>query len=221
MTVAMTVIKICGVKTLDDARMVAAAGADMIGLNFYPASPRFIPPEEAQIMVNTLRAELGETAPLFIGVFVNHPDVAGVMAQIGLDGAQLSGDEPPEALLALNGRAYKAVRPADVAAAVELAAAFAPFVPPDPHLPSLLVDAFHPQLFGGTGEQASDALVRAVQTSRLMLAGGLKPENVAARVTAVQPWGVDVASGVERVPGVKDAERVRAFIENVREVVTE
>jgi phosphoribosylanthranilate isomerase len=216
----MTRVKICGVTTLDDALRCAEAGADLLGLNFYPPSPRYLPPERARLLAAGLRSLLGTACPLLVGVFVNESAaaIARILDEVGLDAAQLSGDEPPDTLAALAGRAYKALRPRDMNEALDGAHSFAANTPRDERLPALLVDAYHPQLYGGTGEQASEDVARAVITvaPRVMLAGGLTPENVAARVRAIRPWGVDVASSVERAPGVKDMERVRAFIAATR-----
>ncbi|GIV82001.1 MAG: N-(5'-phosphoribosyl)anthranilate isomerase [Anaerolineae bacterium] len=212
----MTRIKICGVTTLDDALRCAEAGADLLGLNFYPLSPRYLSPERARQIVAGLRSLLGAACPLLVGVFVNESAaaIARILDEVGLDAAQLSGDEPPDTLLALDGRAYKALRPRDTSEALDGAHSFAAHAPRDERLPALLVDAYHPQLYGGTGEQAGEDVARAAiaVAPRVMLAGGLTPENVAARVRAIRPWGVDVASGVERAPAVKDMDRVRAFI---------
>ncbi len=216
----MTRIKICGVTTLDDALRCAVAGADLLGLNFYPSSPRYLAPEKARALVAGLRGILGTACPLLVGVFVNADasTIASILTEVGLDAAQLSGDEPPETLAALDGRAFKALRPRDVPDARASALSALPHAPGDDRLPALLVDAYHPLLYGGTGEQASEDVARAVIeiAPRVMLAGGLTPENVAQRVRAIRPWGVDVASGVERAPGVKDFERVRAFIAAVK-----
>jgi len=217
----MTRIKICGVTSLADALACAEAGADLLGFNFYGRSPRCVTPEAARSMADDLRAALGEGCPLLVGVFVNAPpdEITRVMAAVGLDAAQLSGDEPPQTLRALDGRAIKALRPRDRAEAGQQAARYAPHAPADDWLPSLLLDAYHPALYGGTGEAASVevALVVKARVPRLMLAGGLAPENVGERVRALRPWGVDVASGVEdRAPGVKDPARVQAFVAAVR-----
>jgi phosphoribosylanthranilate isomerase len=212
----MTRVKICGVTALDDALRCAEAGADLLGLNFYPPSPRYLVLERARLIAAGLRAVLGAACPLLVGVFVNAdaPAIARILDDVGLDAAQLSGDEPPETLAALDGRAYKALRPRDAAEALDAARLFAAHAPGDERLPALLVDAYHPQLYGGTGETAGEDVARAVLDvlPRVMLAGGLTPANIAARVRAIRPWGVDVASGVERAPGVKDAALVRAFI---------
>lgn len=218
----MTRVKICGVTTLDDARRVAQAGAAMIGLNFYPPSPRSIDSGTARLLVQSLRADLGVRCPLFIGVFVNpaEDELLRIMNEVKLDAAQLSGDEAPQLLALLPGQAFKALRPASLEAALQGANDFAGSAPENEHLPALLLDAYHPSLYGGTGETASLELFAAIQARvpRLMLAGGLTPENVGDRVKAVQPWGVDVASGVEDgTPGRKSAARVAAFVAAVRQ----
>lgn len=215
----MTIIKICGVTTLGDALRCAEAGADILGFNFYPKSPRYIPPEGAREIVDDLRTALGQGCPLLVGLFVNETasGIRAAMERAGMDCAQLSGDEPVEVLTALGGAAYKAVRPRSPLEAREAAAAY--LVNASIRQPALLVDAYHKDLYGGTGEQIGLEIAQAaVQFApRVMLAGGLTPENVAERVRVVRPWGVDVASGVENgQPGIKDRERVRAFIAAVR-----
>jgi len=213
----MTIVKICGVTTYEDAQQAACAGADMLGLNFYPPSPRYLNPEAAQAIAQSLRAALGAACPVLVGVFVDEAAevVRAIAEHVGLDFAQLSGDEDPATLQALDGLAFKAVQPADLAQALALVEAYAPLSPQDERAPSLLLDAYHPSLRGGTGAQASTeiALALAQAVPRLLLAGGLRPDNVAERVRAVRPWGVDVASGVEgTVPGRKDPHKVREFV---------
>ena len=217
----MTKIKVCGIRRAENALMVANAGADMIGLNFYPKTPRYIEPALAREVVSRLRGELGDACPAMVGVFVNAgaDDIRAIVEEVGLDYAQLNGDESADFVAALPGLAFKAIRPADEhAAGMEVAALANSFLKGD-HAPSVLLDAFNPRLYGGTGETASLSIARAVREAapRMMLAGGLNPENVAERVRKVKPWGVDVASGVEAgAPGIKDESKVRAFIDAVR-----
>ena len=210
-------VKICGITQLEDGLTAARAGAAMLGLNFYPPSPRYLEPDAARTLAAALRAELGADCPMLIGVFVNETPatIRTIVQSVGLDAAQLSGDEPLQDVIDLDGQAFKAIRPTDAEQAAQLAGEFLPHAPADERLPALLVDAYHKQLYGGTGEQASVAVVEAVQTltPRLMLAGGLTPQNVGGRVLALHPWGVDVASGVEGAQkGIKDTARVRTFI---------
>lgn len=218
-------VKICGVTTVEDALMCAQAGADMLGLNFYPQSPRFITPEAARQITERLQDALGEGCPLLVGVFVDESasTLCRIMDTVGLDAVQLSGDEPVDLLVEMMGSAIKAIRPRNRAEAMDQAAHYLEHAPPDEQMPSLLLDAYHKELYGGTGEQASIEVARAVKAlaPRLMLAGGLKPENVAERVRAIRPWGVDVASGVEGgQPGIKDHDKVRAFVSAVRAIST-
>jgi phosphoribosylanthranilate isomerase len=219
----MTVVKICGITRLQDALHAAAAGADMLGLNFYRKSPRYIPVDDAARLAQALRAELGNAAPLLVGVFVNEvvANISSISNKVGLNFCQLSGDESADMLRELRGIAYKAIQPQNMAAALDDAGYFAPSMPASERAPSLLLDAYHPDLRGGTGATASReiALALKARVPRLMLAGGLTPDNVAQHVAAVQPWGVDVASGVEDgIPGQKDAGMVTAFIANAKGV---
>ncbi len=206
-------IKICGIRTLDDALAAVAAGADMLGFNFYPPSPRAVDVPTCAAIVDALRSR--GHAVTCVGVFVNAPPetVRATLDACGLDAAQLSGDEPPSDLTALAGRAFKAIRPRDAAEAEALAARYARAAPP----PALLLDARVPGLYGGSGRPADWGLARRLAARLpLLLAGGLTPENVAAAVRAVRPWGVDVASGVESAPGVKSPPRMAAFCRAAR-----
>jgi phosphoribosylanthranilate isomerase len=214
-------VKICGLTRLEDALLAADAGADLLGFILYPGSKRATSAEQVKEMAAALRRR--PACPLLVGVFVNEPlaSVAATLERSGLDLAQLHGDEPPswigEPSSPLYGRSYKALRPLSLAEA-EADAEW--FVPPNPVAgrPTLMIDAYHPSQRGGTGETAdwtiAARLVAAVPG--LMLAGGLKPTNVAAAVRQVRPFAVDVASGVESAPGRKDAGLVRAFIKNAR-----
>ena len=152
-----------------------------------------------------------------VGVFVNRPieEVKTVLDQTGLTLAQLHGDESVGDLAALKGRGFKAVRPVDSAAAQE---AFVFTSYPQLHAPQLLLDAYHPSAYGGTGHQADWAMASVIarSVSRLLLAGGLNPDNVQTAIDSVRPWGVDVASGVEASPGRKDHALIRAFVANAK-----
>lgn len=217
----MTKIKICGIRSAENALMLARAGADMIGLNFYPETPRYIEPAAARDIVRRLREELGEDGPTIVGVFVNADaeDIRAIAADVGLHYTQLSGDESAANVGALPGLAFKAIRPVDEnAASADLAALQSTFLDAD-DAPSVLLDAYNPERYGGTGETTSLSIARAVKAAapRMMLAGGLTPGNVAERLRRIRPWGVDVASGVEAgAPGIKDEAKVRAFIAAVR-----
>jgi phosphoribosylanthranilate isomerase len=222
----MTITKICGITTYEDALAATQAGADMLGLNFYPPSPRYVTPAQAREIVYALRGVFGRKHPLLVGVFVNEPvdNIRRVIDLVRLDLAQLSGDEPAETLVALDGRAVKAIRPVNKSEALWLAEQYLPAAPTDDRFPALLLDAYHSKLYGGTGAAASTEVALAINalTPRLMLAGGLTPTNVAERVAAIRPWGVDAASGVESpCKGRKDSMKVRAFIQAARQPVLE
>ncbi len=214
-------VKICGVRSYADAYAAAKAGADLLGFNFYARSKRVIEPDAAADICDRLRAELSESCPVLVGVFVNDSvgRISALMEQAGLDFAQLSGDESDEMLAELRGLAFKGIRPMNRTQALDDAAYYAEHLPDNPRAPSLLLDAYKAGEYGGTGLLAADEIALAVKDKvpRLMLAGGLTPENIAARAQAVLPWGVDVASGVEGdTPGRKDHGKMRAFVQALR-----
>lgn len=206
------IVKICGIKTLAEALTALDAGADMLGFNFYPASPRYLAPQDCTRVVSALRAAGKKLTG--VGVFVNETPqrVREILKICALDLAQFSGDEPSDSLYALNGCAFKAVRPASNAQAEDLLRLYA-----RPAAPALLVDAHVKGAYGGTGETGNWAIARHLAARvPVLLAGGLAPHNVGAAIRVVQPWGVDVASGVESSPGVKDAAMIAAFIAAAR-----
>lgn len=204
----MPKIKICGITSVEDARDAVRLGADAIGLNFVPSSPRRIDRARAQAIVRAV----GD-ATLVVGVVadLDVPAMRELVAATGLGCLQLHGDEPPEALSPLLPHAYKALR---VASAADVAQASR--YPGD----YLLVDAKVDGALGGTGATFDWSLVEELaRTRKLTLAGGLHPSNVAEAVRRVRPYCVDVASGVERAPGVKDPDKVAAFIRAARDEV--
>jgi len=213
-------VKICGLTNHADAQVAWEAGADLLGFIFYAKSPRYVAPTTVAAIVRELRAADRAQPVACVGVFVNHPlaEVAAIVAQVGLDFVQLHGNEDLVQLQALHGRAYKALRPADAPSAHNEAAHFAPHGAPTG--PRWMLDAYDPHAYGGTGKRADWELAShlAAQYPGLLLAGGLSPDNVAAAVHAVNPWGVDVASGVEASPGQKDHAKVRAFVAAVRDL---
>ncbi len=204
-------VKICGITSLEDAQAAVRAGADLLGFNFYPASPRYISPQACRAIAEVLRP----TGVCLVGVFVNAgvEEVRSTLAECGLHLAQLSGDEPPEVLAELGGLAFKALRPADSQALDGMLARY----PARASAPAWLLDAARPGEFGGTGQSADWRLAAGLAArAPLLLAGGLKPENVAAAVRQVRPWGVDVASGVESTTGRKDFHKMVEFIQAAR-----
>ncbi|HEX8201023.1 MAG TPA: phosphoribosylanthranilate isomerase [Isosphaeraceae bacterium] len=208
-------IKVCGLTSRDEALASVAAGADWIGLNFHPASPRWIDPQTAAAII----AALPPPAQA-VGLFVDclPEEVATQADRLGLRIVQLHGHEPPEDLVAQRHlHVVRAFRLADAATIAEMRAYLRRAAelgrPPD----AVLVDAHVAGQPGGTGRTIEpDLLDRLPPLPRLVLAGGLTPENVAGRVARVRPWMVDVASGVEAAPGRKDPGRVAAFVRAAR-----
>jgi phosphoribosylanthranilate isomerase len=201
-------VKICGLTRAEDALAAAAAGADLVGFLFYEPSPRCVTVAQA--------AQIGRQLPPFVGrvgVFVNpKPDaVLRAIAECGLTLLQFHGDEPPEFCRQFGLMTMKAFRLRDASSLAAL---------PGYATDAWLLDAWSPAAHGGTGERFNwDLAVAARQHGRpIFLAGGLTPDNVAAAVRQVQPFGVDVSSGVERAPGLKDAARMRAFIAAAKSV---
>jgi len=213
----MLKVKICGIKTLEDALGAVEAGADMLGFNFYPPSPRYVDPWDCAGIIAQLQARLGENAKRIqtVGVFVNLPveRVRAILIECGLDLAQLSGGEPRSDLQSLGNSAFKALRAAPGQSLIELSQAY----PVREQPPAFLVDAKVAGEYGGTGELAEwGAARRLAHQAPILLAGGLRPDNVAQAVEQITPWGVDVASGVESAPGVKDDHKMRRFVQAAR-----
>jgi phosphoribosylanthranilate isomerase len=209
----MMKIKICGITNLEDALDAVKAGADMLGFNFFPDSPRVIDRSVCRKICFSL-AEMAQHV-VRIGVFVNLPsaEVKDILLSCNLQLAQFSGDEPVADLLAMDGMAFKAVRPSSY---IDLDTYFAVR---GNKAPACLVDAAVAGQFGGTGKKADwNWAASLAWRAPVLLAGGLKPENVAEAIRQVRPWGVDVASGVEISPGRKDPLRVQQFIQNARSV---
>ncbi len=215
---AMFRIKICGMTSCDDARAAANAGADAIGLNFYPRSRRFVSLDIAAQIAATLPD--GVTT---VGVFVNATadEINQVVERVGLGCVQLHGDEPPTLLAQLAShvpivRAYRCGADGLAPLSQYFTACRTHGREPD----AVLVDADAGADYGGTGEAADWWLVakekHLLGAVPLVLAGGLTPRNVAAAVAAVRPHGVDVASGVESEPGRKDVALVQQFIAAAR-----
>ena len=208
-------IKICGLTNLNDALAAAEAGADLLGFNFYSGSPRYIDPAHCAEITAALRAK--RAGVLTVGVFVNAPvsTITEVQQGCHLDLAQLHGDEPPGKLEQLEGRAFKAIRPQTPAEADGAWRRYSRVR--HGQGPELLVDAHRAGQYGGTGEVGDWGLAKSLAAKGLiLLAGGLTPENVSAAIAQVGPWGVDVASGVESWPGIKDLDKLRAFVQAVR-----
>jgi phosphoribosylanthranilate isomerase len=195
-------VKICGITNAADAVAAAEAGADAVGLMFYPPSPRFVTLPQARDVIRELPPFVAK-----VGVFVNSsPDeVRRAIGECGIDTLQFHGDEPPEFCRQFSLKTIKAFRIVDSAS---LAAVH------DYQSEAWLLDSFVPGKLGGTGAVFNwELAVEAVKFSRpVILAGGLTPENAAEAVRRVRPFGLDVSSGVESAPGKKDSRKVGAFI---------
>jgi phosphoribosylanthranilate isomerase len=204
----MTLIKICGITSLEDARVCTEAGADMLGFNFYPASPRYIPPRDARRIIELLPA-----AVTCVGVFVNEDSparVAQLALEAGVSVAQLHGDESPSYCRALRG--------CSVVKALRVSPAYRPEQAAGCGSQTVLLDAFSPDAYGGTGRTFAWPVARATRAlvSGLILAGGLTPENVAEAIVQVRPYAVDACSSLESAPGIKDGARVLEFVAAVK-----
>jgi len=204
----MTKIKICGIKTLSDALAAMDAGADYLGFNFYPRSVRFIEIQEFNAIGTVLRKD--HPSIKLVGVFVNSPpdEIKTLFGTGLLDLAQLHGDESSQFCAAFGNKAFKAFRGLPKAGVESYVRSEAP---------ALMVDAAVSGSYGGTGVTADWlAVANMAKVHPLFLAGGLNPENVVEALRQVNPWGVDVASGVESSPGKKDKNKMRAVVQAVR-----
>jgi phosphoribosylanthranilate isomerase len=194
-------VKICGITRLDDALAAVDAGANAIGFVFWPKSPRCIDPYRARAIAVQL--------PPFVtavGLFVNQPReyVSAVASLVRLGAVQLHGDETPEFAASIAAPVIKAL-------SVDGAQAW-------PAGATLLLDAHDPVQRGGTGRTIDWIAAAAVAARRrVLLAGGLTPDNVADAIAQVRPFGIDVSSGVERAPGIKDHRRLKALFEAVHD----
>lgn len=199
-------VKICGITRVEDALAAAAAGADAIGLVFYAKSPRAVDIEQARVILAAL--------PPFVttvGLFVDaeRSELERILASVPLDLLQFHGDESVQQCEAF-GRPYiKALR---VKAGDDIAAQVARY----PSAQGILLDAYVEGVPGGTGEAFDWSLIPQTLSKPLILAGGLRPDNVAEAVSRVRPYAVDVSGGVEASKGVKDVEKVDAFIRAAR-----
>lgn len=204
----MVRVKICGITNSADAVAAIDAGANLLGFNFYEKSPRHVSEAEAA----KIRPRLPKKVEA-VGIFVNAApaDVTALRKSLKLDAAQLHGDESPDDVAEIARtmpviKAFRVEPEFPLATLDEYPGAFA-----------FLFDAAHTDQYGGTGRTTDwDVARRAALSHRIILAGGLKVENVAAAVRIVRPYGIDVASGVESKPGKKDHGLLREFIQEVR-----
>ena len=205
----MTIVKICGIKTLKDAFAAIEAGADYLGFNFYPKSVRFIEKSTCAEITSVLKREHPQIK--LVGVFVNSSvdEIKDILQTCKLDLAQLHGDETPEIFAQLAPHAFRAFR-----GIPESNSGYE-----RDEAPAMLIDAAVKGVYGGSGVTADwAAAAELAKKYPLLLAGGLTPENVADAVRQVRPWGVDVASGVESAPGEKDAGKMKAFVRAILDI---
>jgi phosphoribosylanthranilate isomerase len=198
-------VKICGITRGEDALLAVRMGADALGFNFWPGSKRYVDPAKARTIVRALPPFV--TA---IGIFVNQSedDVRRTAERSGVDGLQLHGDESPEYCMRFDLPVIKAIQ-VDSAHALAALASY--------EVRAFLLDA-PSQGFGGSGAAFDWTLAEGIsECGPIILAGGLTPENVSAAIRAVSPYAVDVASGVESSPGIKDADKMARFIRAVKE----
>ena len=201
-------VKICGITNLADAKLAVDLGADALGFNFYEKSVRNIAPADAYKIIRALPEKI-EAA----GVFVNwSPEAVIALARaVDLDTVQLHGDEPPATARAA-AKFFKVTRAFRVGKDFRLAS-LRPF---QSSVRAFLFDAAKSGEYGGTGERADWQVARrATKSRRIILAGGLTPENVAEAILYVRPYAVDVASGIESRPGKKDRAKLRQFFAEV------
>lgn len=216
-------LKICGLTRVVDAELAALARVDAIGLNFYAKSKRYVALERADAIVSLLPEGVAR-----VGVFVNQSahEIREAQAAAQLDFLQLHGDEEPELAAELAPLPIiRGVRCRGVEEAADVARWIAECRRAGGVLAGVIVDAFHPSEYGGTGLLADPAvfseLRRLLPGTPLLLAGGLTPDNVASAIQASRPDGVDVASGVESSPGCKDPLLMRSFLAQAREALAE
>ena len=202
-------VKICGVTIFDDALCAVENGADAIGFNFYPQSKRYISPDRAAGIIDRLPASV-----MKIGVFVNpaRKDVHAAIKSSGINGLQFSGSELPEAVSGYQLPVIKAIHVASRESIREMKSF---------GVIDFLLDTFSSDEFGGTGKLFDwDVVMEAKSFGKVIVAGGLTPENVADAVRTAKPYGVDVSSGVELRAGIKDHKKIAAFILRAREAYT-
>ena len=204
----MMKIKICGITNSNDALACAAAGVDMIGLNFCEQSPRYIRPDQARTIARTLPLSIQA-----VGIFVDSPveEIRRVARDVGLRVVQLHGSESPEMCAEL-------ARDFEIIKALQIGGGFGAQRASAYPMCTILLDTYNERVGGGAGDVGDWELARATKkfASRLILAGGLSPENVAQAIATVNPDGVDVCSSVESAPGVKDPGRIQQFVAAAR-----
>ena len=210
-------IKICGLTTPEDAALAVELGAEYLGLNFYPPSPRYVDAATARQIADAVRGRAK-----LVGVFVNRPsdEIDAIVDEAGLDLVQFHGDETADDIRPYAARAIKVFR---IAGDIDLHA-FGKYGSEYHEMWGGLIDYRHPKLYGGSGESWNFAslarlneLPETSRPRRLFIAGGLRPGNVRAAIQAAHPYGIDLCSGVESTPGRKDPALLRQLFEEVED----
>lgn len=202
----MTVVKICGITNLEDALAAVDAGADALGFNFYKPSPRYITPQNARAIVEQLPASV-----LTVAVFVNEPSAKEIASEAGIKALQLHGDEPFDYCRELAKDRY-VIKTVSVADDLDLG------MVQSYEVQAIMLDTKDMVQRGGTGRVFDWSIARRANevVTELFLAGGLAPENIEEAIEIVRPYAVDACSSLEVVPGKKNHERMRAFVEKAR-----
>ena len=215
----MTRFKICGLRDVGAALAAADAGADFLGLNFVPGVRRRITPDQGRSIVRSVAKEMGDDVPGLVGLFADQDidEVNGIIEACGLEYAQLCGSEEPEYWDGVRAKVIKQVRVRPLASDRETVGATLVRVKEVVSRGNIaLLDSYRKGALGGTGHAFDwDIAAQVAREYDVTLAGGLSPDNVARAIRQVNPWMVDVSSGVE-TDGVKDAAKIRAFAEAVR-----
>ncbi len=201
----MVKIKICGFTNAENAQQAALAGIDAIGLNFYAKSPRHVNIDSAREIVAALPPFVNK-----VGLFVNaNPSLIDeVLCEVALDTLQFHGDESPSDCAQYEMPFIKAIRVSPEVDLIKTANEYS-------QAGALLLDTYQPDFYGGSGKSFDWSLAKIELDLPIILAGGLTPDNVSAAIDIVQPYAVDVSSGVESAKGLKDIDKIRAFISSV------
>jgi len=203
----MVKVKVCGITRLEDAQFAVELGADFLGFNFWPESKRAIDPESAKKIIAQVKGRAR-----VVGVFVNQllEEVSEIASEIGLDMVQLHGDESPDFCADLDLPVIKALR---LGCEADLCCL-------DDYSDLIWLIDSKTEGFGGSGQSPDYELVKKAQkkAGKIILAGGLNPGNVAKAIKDIEPWAVDVASGVEQSPGIKDQKKMKKFFEAIKNV---
>jgi phosphoribosylanthranilate isomerase len=207
-----TKVKICGLTTLEDARFVSGALADFLGFIFYPESPRYVEPAKAGAIINWLEG------PGKVGVFVNQPldDVNSIAKQTGVDYVQLHGNESPDYCALVEKPIIKVFHVNSETTRDNLVEQIDPYVE---HVEFFLFDTKVDGKWGGTGQTFDWNILKEISNEKpFFLSGGLNPENIEDAIQKVQPYAVDLSSGLEESPGLKDFDKIELFFDKMRDI---